>query len=152
MGIRPLLVFILLPLFLTAQESLSKPSSEWFLDFDSALKQSKESNRNVLIYFSGSDWCGPCKMLKKDLFDSSEFLNIAKDYVLLYIDLPRNRDLISSQQYEHNKALLAKFNKRGVFPMVKILNEHGKVLDEYAGYSMTGDVRYHMQLLEKYAP
>jgi len=122
----------------------------WLKNYDEALAEAKKEKRNVLVYFTGSDWCPPCKMLKKDLFDTEAFKAISSNYTLLYIDIPRNRELISAEQMKHNSELLQKMNKKGVFPLIVILNDQGSTLDQYSGYSMTGEVQYHMALLEKY--
>jgi len=36
----------------------------WLTDLEEAKKESATSNKPILIYFTGSDWCPPCKMLK----------------------------------------------------------------------------------------
>jgi thiol:disulfide interchange protein len=141
----------LLPIFLSAQADISVvKDSKWLTDFDKALSQAKKIDKNVLVYFTGSDWCSPCKMLKKDLFDSVEFDELSNDYVLLYVDIPRNSDLLTPKQLQHNKEILGKYNKKGVFPLLKIVNSKGNELDEYSGYSMNGEISYHLALLNKY--
>ncbi|OQD42973.1 protein-disulfide isomerase [Croceivirga radicis] len=122
---------------------------EWETNYEQAFKMAKKENKNVLVYFTGSDWCGPCKMLKKDLFETEAFNTLSKDYVLLYIDIPRNKDLLTPAEYKQNKELLQKWNKRGVFPLLLAVSAKQKVLDEYSGYSMNGEVGYHLQFLEK---
>ncbi len=142
------LLFLLLPLFLVGQNDTSN-TVDWLKDYDTAIKVSKKENKNVLVYFTGSDWCPPCKMLKRDLFDTNEFSELSSNYVLLYIDIPRNRDLLSEEQWNHNQELFKKLNKKGVFPMLAIVNEKGKMLDEYSGYGMTGEIKYHIDFLKK---
>jgi thiol-disulfide isomerase/thioredoxin len=131
-------------------EKYAVKSSEWLTDYDKAIAKADSSNKNVLIYFTGSDWCPPCKSLKTDLFDSAEFAALSNQYVLLYIDIPMNRDLLSTEQLSHNKELSSRLNKKGSVPLIKILSGEGKELGKYAGYSMNGDTRYHLELLEKY--
>lgn len=148
---KSLLFLFLVPLFLTTEMHTDMDKdTKWLTDFEKALKVAKKDHKNVLVYFTGSDWCPPCKMLKTDLFDSAEFNALSKDYVLLYVDMPRNRDLLSPEQRQHNKDLLKKYNKKGVFPLLKIVNAKGKALDEYSGYSMNGEIRYHLDLLNRY--
>jgi len=148
---KRLLFLFLLPIFLSAQADISvDKDSKWLTDFDKALSQAKKIDKNVLVYFTGSDWCSPCKMLKKDLFDSVEFDELSNDYVLLYVDIPRNSDLLTPKQLQHNKEILGKYNKKGVFPLLKIVNSKGNELDEYSGYSMNGEISYHLALLDKY--
>ena len=124
--------------------------SAWLINYDAALVKAQDENKNVLVYFTGSDWCAPCKMLKKDLFETTAFQDISNDYVMLYIDLPMNRDLISADQLQHNRDVSSKLNRKGAVPLLTILNKNGKELETYSGYSMNGEVRYHLDLLKKY--
>ena len=145
------LILFLLPIFLSAQADFdSVKDTKWLTDYDKAMKAAEKESKNVLLYFTGSDWCPPCKMLKTDLFDSAEFKALSEKYVLLYVDMPRNRDLLSTEQMAHNKEVMGKFNKKGVFPLLKILNTKGNALDEYSGYSMNGEIQYHLELLNRY--
>ncbi len=148
---KQVLLLFLFPFLVNAQGGLiADAHDDWLTNHETALQLAKKENKNILVYFTGSDWCPPCKMLKKDLFGTNEFKNLAKDYVLLYVDIPRNQDLISAKQMEHNKQLLSKLNKKGVFPLLKVLDPKGKELDEVSGYSMNGEVQYHLDLLKKY--
>lgn len=122
---------------------------EWHTNYDDAVNQSQQSKKNILIYFTGSDWCAPCIQLKKDLFDNGEFKRLAENYVLLYIDMPRKNDVITVEQKMHNKEVFLKFNKTGVFPLFLALSPKGRVLDEYSGYSMNGEIGYHLDFLKR---
>jgi len=145
------LILFILPIFLSAQADFDVvKDSKWLTDYENALKEAKKEDKNVLVYFTGSDWCPPCKMLKTDLFDSADFKALSEDYVLLYVDMPRNRDLLTPEQMAHNKTVMGKYNKKGVFPLLKIVNTNGNALDEYSGYSMNGKIQYHLKLLNKY--
>ncbi|MDF4204060.1 thioredoxin family protein [Maribacter sp. SA7] len=145
-----LILLFMIPLFASAQADYnSVDDSKWLTNYDSAISKAKKQKKNVLVYFTGSDWCPPCKMLKTDLFDTNEFQELSNNYILLYIDVPRNRDLISEKQMIHNKELLTKLNKKKVFPMFKIIDAKGKELDKLSGYSMNGVIDSHLRLLEK---
>lgn len=148
---KKLFFLVLIPLsmsFQTVSETVG--NNDWKYDLESAKKLAKKQDKNILVYFTGSDWCPPCKMLKKDLFDTKEFDEASENYILVYIDMPRNKDLLSTKQMQHNKAVITAHNKRGVFPLLKVLDAKGKSLDEYSGYAMNGDVRYHLKLLKKH--
>ncbi|MRX64631.1 thioredoxin family protein [Maribacter luteus] len=148
---KSILLLLIVPFFISTQNYLeAEKDTKWLTDYEKAIKRAKKEDKNVLVYFTGSDWCPPCKMLKTDLFESAEFKALAEDYVLLYVDMPRNKDLLTHDQLKHNKELLKKYNKKGVFPLLTIVNEKGNALDEYSGYSMNGEIRYHLQLLNKY--
>ena len=64
-------------------------------------------------------------MLKTDFFNTNEFQELSDNYILLYVDVPRNKDLISDKQLIQNKELLTKLNKRKVFPLLKVLDSKG---------------------------
>jgi len=145
-------VFILfmLPLFISAQADYSSvEDTKWLTDYDTAISKAKKQKKNILIYFTGSDWCPPCRMLKKDLFETEEFHELSGNYILLYIDMPRNKDLLSQKQTIHNSNLLSKFNTKKVFPLLKVLDIKGKELDKLSGYSMNGTIDSHLRLLKK---
>jgi len=148
---KKLIFILLLPLFLSAQAPLETAYlNDWQYNLDEAFKLAEKSDKNVLVYFTGSDWCPPCKMLKKDLFETIEFTDVSKNYVIIYVDMPRNQNLLTPEQMKHNKGVVATYNKKGVFPLLKILSNKGKTLDEYSGYAMNGGIRHHLRLLRKH--
>ena len=145
------MLFLILPILTFAQaDKEAVVANQWLTSYETAMRTAEQTDKNVLIYFTGSDWCPPCKMLKTDLFDSAEFEALSQSYVLLYIDIPMNKDLLTPKQLAHNKVLSAKLNQKGSVPLIKIIDKKGKILDKYAGYSMNGDTRYHIELLEKH--
>ncbi len=147
---KPLIILFSLLFAFTAENfTYTEKTQSWYTDYNEAIVTAKKGQKNVLVYFTGSDWCGPCKMLKKDLFETEDFKRLSKEYVLLKVDIPRNKDLLTAEQFAHNKKLLAKLNKKGVFPLFVALSPRGVLLDEYSGYSMNGDVRYHLEFLNK---
>lgn len=145
-----IIVSLLLLLHMVMQPPyIGEDESSWLTNFEQAKVIAKQEEKNILLYFTGSDWCSPCKKLKKDLFETEAFQEISGSYVLVYVDIPRNLDLLSPDQLSHNKRILSEYNKKGVFPLFKIVNAKGKAMDQYSGYSMSGDVSYHMDFLKK---
>lgn len=141
--------FALFTLFSFSTTKEKTTAVNWQTDYNKVLKTAKKQKKNVLVYFTGSDWCPPCKMLKKDLFETEAFNELSSDYVLLYVDIPRNKDLLSPEVYTQNKSLLSKYNKKGVFPLLVVLSDNGVLLDDYSGYSMNGEIQYHLDFLKK---
>ena len=116
---------------------LDSVSLNWEPTFKTALKKSKEEKKPVLIYFTGSDWCGPCIILDKKLFHSEKFKTIAaKDLILYEADSPRNTDLITPEKLEINNDLKRKFNIR-TFPTLVFVNEKGKMIGYKKGLILT---------------
>jgi thiol-disulfide isomerase/thioredoxin len=108
---------------------------QWEPSFENAKKTAKEKNELILLNFSGSDWCGPCIMLRKEYLENESFLAMAKDnLIMVNADFPRRKKNIGTpEQIKRNEALAEKYNKEGVFPLTLILNADGKVLKSYQG-------------------
>jgi len=89
-----------------------------------------------VINFSGSDWCGPCIKLKRDILDSPEFLNFATtNLALVRADFPRlKKNQLDKKQTGMNEALAEKYNQEGKFPLTVLVGTDGKVLKEWDGY------------------
>ena len=102
----------------------------WLTDFNQAKKLSKEKELPILLVFSGSDWCAPCIKLDRNIWQSKTFVDYAKDHlVLLRADFPRSKkNKLSKEQMKKNEALAEKYNTRGFFPLVVLLNSEGAVL------------------------
>jgi thioredoxin-related protein len=83
------------------------PSVTWMGDFDSAKSQAAKEHKLILINFSGSDWCGPCIRLRKEILESATFENYAADHlVLVRADFPRQKkNQLPKDQVKRNEAL-----------------------------------------------
>jgi thiol-disulfide isomerase/thioredoxin len=81
-------LLLALPLSLLAAV-LSSAEPVWLADLEAAKAQGVKENKPVLVDFTGSDWCPPCKALHKVVFESPEFAEAAKGYVLVELDFPR---------------------------------------------------------------
>lgn len=126
----------------------------WLLDLEEAKQESVSSNKPILIYFTGSDWCGPCKLLKKDFFNTDAFEEKAKHFVLLKVDMPRRIDIITPEQKVKNKVLVKKYNKNGGYPNLVVLNKNLNVIGELSGYTFLRETDRHFAfidgIIEKY--
>jgi protein disulfide-isomerase len=117
----------------------------WTENFDAALAQAKESGKYVLVDFSGSDWCGWCKKLDKEVFSKKEFKDYAEtNLVCVLIDFPRQTPQ-SSKQREANQALMEKYAVQG-FPTILLFSPQGE-LAATTGYESGGAEAYikHLQ-------
>jgi thioredoxin-related protein len=108
---------------------------EWFTDFNKAQQEAVQSKKMILLNFSGSDWCGPCIRMKKEIFGADVFNNYAADHlVLVSADFPRlKRNELSKEQTKQNETLADKYNKEGKFPLTVLLDANGKMLKEWDG-------------------
>lgn len=109
--------------------------TQWEPDFTNAKKTAKEKNELILLNFSGSDWCGPCIMLRRDYLESQIFTDMAKEnLVLVNADFPRKKKNIGTEeQVKRNEDLAEIYNKDGNFPLTLLLDADGKVLKTWHG-------------------
>ncbi|RPG60043.1 MAG: thioredoxin family protein [Flavobacteriales bacterium TMED191] len=64
--------------------------SDWLINYDEVYNKSIKENKPILANFTGSDWCGWCKKLKKAVFDTETFKKWASENVVLFeLDYPR---------------------------------------------------------------
>jgi thioredoxin-related protein len=115
---------------------MTLPSMTWQTDLVKAEQSAKEEHKFIILNFSGSDWCGPCIRLHKEIFDSEIFTKYAADHlVLLNADFPRsNKNQLSKEQQKKNDQVADVYNKDGVFPLTLLLNSEGKVLKRWEGF------------------
>ncbi|WP_336517801.1 thioredoxin family protein [Pollutibacter soli] len=107
----------------------------WQLDFQKASSSAREQHKFILVNFSGSDWCGPCIKMHKDLFESDVFLDYARQkLVLVQADFPRlKKNALSGDQIKKNEALADQLNREGTFPLTVLLDANGKVVQRWEG-------------------
>ena len=117
---------ILLFIFSVAAMSFT----QWQPNFESAKKIAKEKHELILLNFSGSDWCGPCMRLRKEILDNDAFLKLTDtSIVMVNADFPRNRkNQLDAQTRKQNDALADKYNPEGKFPFTLLLTSDGKVV------------------------
>ena len=117
-----------------AKEAAKKSEVTWLTDYESARKQAAAEKKPILMFFTGSDWCGWCKKLHADVLDKEDFQKFAKESViLLELDFP-NSIPQSDELKKQNKALGEKFKVSGYPTMVLVAPDGEKELDRTVGY------------------
>ncbi|MDB6124038.1 MAG: trxA [Pedosphaera sp.] len=128
---------------------LAAEKAEWLTDLPKAKDQAKAENKLVLMDFTGSDWCGWCIKLDKEVFSTPEFAEYAKkNLVLVEVDFP-NKKPQSAELKKANEALQEKYKIEG-YPTVIVLNSEGKKVGEL-GYG-DGGPKAFIAKLEKLQP
>ena len=101
-------------------------SVTWLTDLGVARTVAAERKLPILADFSGSDWCGWCIKLDREVFSQAEFKEYAKANLVLFLaDFPRGRKLAPAVA-KQNDALLRKYGVEG-FPTVLLLDASGRV-------------------------
>jgi thioredoxin-related protein len=103
--------------------------------------------------FSGSDWCRSCIVLKQSILNTPEFKYFANNkFVLLDIDFPRKKkNRLNKEQTQYNEKLAEKYNKKGQFPTIIILDSDLNIVARtgYKRLSPTQYVNHIKSLIEK---
>jgi thioredoxin-related protein len=109
---------------------------KWQPDFETARKVAHENHKLILLNFSGSDWCGPCMRMRKEIFESDVFSKMTDtSLVLVNADFPRNKkNRLDEQTEKQNDALADKYNPEGKFPFTLLLDADGNVLKSWDGF------------------
>lgn len=117
---------------------------KWHTDYNEAKTEADSTHKLVLINFSGSDWCGPCIRMKREIFDTEAFEKYSGDnLVLVRADFPRSKkNQLSKEQVKRNELLAEKYNKDGKFPLTVLVNTQGKVLKTWEGFPNETPVRF----------
>jgi thioredoxin-related protein len=109
----------------------------WGDNYQQALATAAKEHRNVLLDFTGSDWCGWCIRLKKETFDQPAFKDYAdKNLVLVEVDFPQGKTL-SAEVKKQNDTLQQQYQVEG-FPTLVLLTPEGKEIKRNVGYLAGG--------------
>jgi len=122
-------------------------AQNWETNWTIASEKAEKNNQNIILVFSGSDWCAPCIKLDKEIWSTHEFQELSKNnFIMLRADFPRkSKNSLNREQQEHNNSLAEKYNQNGYFPYVVVLNSKGKVLGSL-GYEKTTPELYFKKL------
>jgi len=108
----------------------------WHYNLLEAKQIAQQEHKHILLNFSGSDWCGPCIRMHKEIFASEAFKQMADtDLVLVNADFPRmKKNQLPAQQQQLNNAMADQYNPQGKFPLTVLLDADGRVLKEWEGF------------------
>ncbi len=111
----------------TAQSIAGGVTPGWLTDYKKALETARSEKKAVLLDFTGSDWCGWCIKLRKEVFETAEFSKYASNnLVLVEVDFPKGKPQ-SDELRKQNRELQEQFGIEG-FPTIVVLNSEGKLL------------------------
>lgn len=121
--------------------SAAQESIKWQTNYEEALSQAKQSSKPLLLFFTGSDWCGWCNRLDEEAFHSKEFADsVGTKFVFLKLDFPlyANQD---PQIKAQNKQLQQRFDVRS-YPTVIIFDTQQNQQIGTTGYRPGGGAQY----------
>lgn len=135
-------IFLNLFFISIASSTLLAQEAVWHTDMKKASDIAVKEGKPILMFFTGSDWCGWCKRLQAEVLETSDFKKWAKDHVVLMeLDFPRRTaqdQAIKTQNYQ-----LQNVFKVSGYPTVHFVNPEikpdGKI--NLNGLGKTGYVR-----------
>lgn len=105
----------------------------WGTDIKQAQATAQSTGHPVLLDFTGSDWCGWCIKMHKDVLDTPKFADYAKaNLVLMEVDFPQQKPQTEALK-KSNEALQEKYKIEG-FPTYVLLSGEGKEIWRHEGY------------------
>ena len=119
--IKTMKKLLVISLLFTSTIAFGQEKSKWYIDFEKAAQVSLQTGKPILADFTGSDWCGWCKKLKKEVFITTQFKDWAdQNVVLLELDYPRKKQQ-DEKIKKQNRELQQIFQVRG-YPTIHIFN------------------------------
>jgi len=102
--------------------SIATAKGPWLTNLDEGVKKAKAEGKLVMVEFTGSDWCPPCKVMDEKVFSKKKFLKKAQEgYILVKLDAPQSDPELSKS----TEAVMEKW-KIGGYPTVLLLTADGK--------------------------
>lgn len=121
-------------------------ATDWETDFKKASSAARASGKYIMLDFSGSDWCGWCIKLEKEVFSQDTFKDFAeKNLVCVLVDFPRKKKQ-TRELKQQNRDLATKYGIRG-YPTIIILSPDGEPVGK-TGYLHGGSENYIQHLNE----
>jgi thioredoxin-related protein len=125
----------------TLTSSVFAAENLWVSDFEKAKETAAAEGKDLLIDFTGSDWCGWCIRLRKEVFDLDAFKSDApKNFILVEIDFPQNKSKLTKETQEQNAKLQTQFGIHG-FPSIVLADAQGRPYAQ-TGYQPGGPEKY----------
>ena len=118
-------------------------SQEWQPTFEESFELAIKKSVPLMLVFAGSDWCAPCIKLDRQIWQSQVFIDYSNDNLVLYkADFPRKKvNRLTKEIEQKNEELAERFNPRGFFPLVVLIDNDGNSLGEL-GYKNVSPQEY----------
>ena len=118
---------------------------EWMTDFEAAKQKAAAENKDLLVNFTGSDWCSWCIKLVDEVFKHDAFKKgVADNFVLVELDFPQDKSKLDESTQKQNEMLQEKYSIQG-FPTILLLDDQGRPYAQ-TGYQAGGPEKYLVHL------
>ena len=108
--------------FSWAASPVADDDSSWMDNAELALKTARQGDKDLLLLFTGSDWCPPCQKLEEEVLGQEDFLNEARNqFVLVVFDFPQQKELLPRIK-EQNQQWAERFGVNS-YPTIILLDQ-----------------------------
>ena len=123
--------------------------ANWLVDFEKATEMAKKEGKDMLLDFTGSDWCSFCIKLEREVFSKDVFVKkIPENFVLVKVDNPRDKSKQSEAEQKMVETLVAKYSISG-FPTILLVDNQGRPYSSLMGYDGATAEKYVEDLLNR---
>lgn len=113
---------------------------QWYTNYNQAVQEAQRTRLPIILFFTGSDWCGWCKKMQQEIFSSPEFVQSAgNSFIFVEVDFPMNKQL-PPEITQQNTQLKQKYGVTG-YPTLVILDYNQNFVAE-SGYRAGGGRAY----------
>lgn len=143
-------LFAILSLFFMATLNLeAKPVTSklnWMTNFKEASAKAQKDKKPLLLFFTGSDWCGYCHKLENEVLDTTEFSDAVGDqFIFMVVDFPI-RTRLDGEVMAQNKDLQKKYDVNG-YPTIILIDENGQRIGQ-TGYQQGSNGALYAEYLK----
>jgi thiol:disulfide interchange protein len=125
-----------------ASSTHASGEANWHLDFDVAEAKAQAEGKPLMLYFTGSQWCPPCKATDREIFSQQPFIDYADgNLVLMKLDFTRFGKPVASEQAGQHIRLMRKYQVEG-FPTLVLLSPDGELIEKTLAYRRGGPEKY----------
>jgi serine/threonine-protein kinase len=119
----------------------------WNPDIEAAKLQAAREKKDLFVYFTGSDWCGWCLLVRRDVFGKDAFIDyVPRHFVLVELDFPKHKP--PPKDYARNYELFQRWGLEG-FPSLILADAHGRPYANLRDGQVRDDAAAYVQRMEK---
>lgn len=120
-------------------------AGDYLTSFEDGKAKAQKEKKSLLVKFTGSDWCPPCKLLQDEVFSKADFKSeVEKDFVVVVLDFPRKKEL-PEEEKKANAEVRDQYQVSG-YPTVLLMDAQGKVYKR-TGYQ-PGGVKPYLKMIK----
>jgi thioredoxin-related protein/tetratricopeptide (TPR) repeat protein len=129
--VLPFAIALVIILAFWMQTPAEGGGKEWLTDMDQAIERASTEKKDLLLDFTGSDWCGWCIRLNEEVFTKPDFEKAKDHFVMVELDFPADESKVTAETRAQNEKWQAKLGVEG-FPTIFLADSLGRP------YAMTG--------------